>query len=301
MKVFSGYYLARFAHADWLNLMVQATKQDSNVSTLGGSAVAGRGTTIGGRMLFNLPALDGYTQSATFGVDYKKFDQTVNLDATSSAPATTIVTPITYYPIVASYNGTWQDEARKATTALEAGVTFHFRGVGSSDELFNDNRYNASGSFLIFHADVAHTHEIGLGFQTYGRVHGQLADQPLLSGEQQAGGGLDTVRGYREAEEVGDSGVFGTIEFRSPSLLQHVAGVKADLRLLVFGDAGWLKVIDPLPEQKNHFDLASYGGGLTFQLADHFNASVYASVPLKKQGETLADELRVLFQGTLNY
>ena len=301
VKVFSGYYLARFARTEWLNLMVQATKQDSNVSTLGGAAVAGRGTTAGARMLFNLPAFDGYVQSATFGADYKKFDQTVQLDATSTTPATTIVTPITYYPLVASYSGSWQEGLGKPATGIEAGVTFHFRGLGSNDALFNENRYNASGNFLIFRGELNHTRDIGLGFQLYGRLQGQLASEPLLSGEQAAGGGLDTVRGYREAEVVGDSGAFGTLELRSPSLLSHLAGLKAGLRLIAFADAGWLKVIDPLPDQKNHFDLASYGGGATFRLADNFNASVFASVPLKTQGETPADELRVLFQGTLNY
>lgn len=301
VKVFSGYYLARFPRTDWLSVMLQGTKQNSNVSTLGGAAVAGRGTTAGVRLLFNLPAVGDYAQSATLGVDYKKFDQTVNLAPTATTPATTIATPITYFPIVADYTGTWQDTERKVTTEVEAGLSFHFRGVGSSDALFNENRFNAGGSFMIFRAGLTHTRELGLGFQVNGRLHGQIADQPLLSGEQQAGGGLDTVRGYREAEVVGDSGVFGTLELRSPSLLKHVAGLESDWRLVVFTDAGWLKVTDALTDQKNHFDLASYGGGMTVRLGDFFRTSVFATKPLLKQGETKADELRILFQGTLNY
>ncbi len=301
VKVFSGYFLLRSPQVDWINLLVQGTKQDSNVSTLGGSAVAGRGNTVGARLLFNLPPIGDYTQSATFGVDYKHFDQTINLPASGTTPANTLVTPITYYPLVASYAGTWQDADKKVVTEVGAGVSFHLRGLGSNDELFNASRYNASGSFIIFQADLSHTREIGAGFQVFGSLHGQLADQPLLSGEQIAGGGLGTVRGYHEAEVVGDSGAFGTLELRSPSLVRELFGTKAEWRLIAFADAGWLKVINPLPDQKNHFDLASYGIGTRFRLSDQFMATLYASMPLLTQGETPADELRVLFSGTLNY
>jgi len=301
VKVLSGYYLARFRGADWLNLMLQGTKQDSNVSTLGETAVAGRGTTAGLRLLFNLPAIDTYTQSASVGVDYKHFDQTINLGATSSTPASTVVTPITYYPLTANYTGTWQDKAKRGTTEFNAGVTFHVRGTGSSQTDFNNTRFNANGSFIYFHGDLSHTHELPGGFQIFGKVQGQLADQPLLSGEQIAGGGLSTVRGYHEAEQVGDSGLFGTLELRSPSLLKHVGGANAEWRIFAFADAGWLKVIDELPGQKNHFDFASYGLGTRVRLTDYFNSSVIAARPTLKEGETRPDEVRVIFQGTLSY
>ncbi len=42
-KVFSGYYTAKIPGFNDVSLTLQGTKQDSNVSTLGGAAVAGRG------------------------------------------------------------------------------------------------------------------------------------------------------------------------------------------------------------------------------------------------------------------
>jgi hemolysin activation/secretion protein len=299
VKVYSGYWLARFQGAEWLNLMLQGTKQDSNVSTLGGAATAGRGSTVGLRLLFNLPAVDTYTQSATVGLDYKKFDQTLELAPTSTSPATTIVTPITYYPLSADYTGTWP--GKHSTTAFDAGVTFNVRGVGSDEEAFNNSRYNAGGSFIYFHGDISHSHDLGGGLQIFGQLEGQLADQPLLSGEQYAGGGLATARGYHEAEEVGDSGIFGTLELRSPALLKHLGSAKADWRVYAFADAGWLKAIDPLPGQKTHFDFASYGAGTRIKVSDWFSGHVVVSVPQLKEGETEADEVRVIFQGILSY
>ena len=299
VKVFSGYYLARAVGVDWLSLMVQGTKQDSNISTLGDTAVAGRGTTAGLRLLFALPAIDTYTQSATLGLDYKHFDQTIHLPASGSSAAATIITPITYYPLTAGYNGTWTE--KKSTTEFNAGVTFHVRGLGSSSAQFDANRSNADGSFLYFHGDLSHTHELWAGFQIYAKISGQLADQALLSGEQLAGGGLGTVRGYKEGEQVGDSGLFGTLELRSPQLLHTLAGAKADWRIFVFTDGGWLKVIDALPGQKNHFDFASYGIGTRVQWTDYFSGAVNVGVPKLKEGDVLPGQTRVTFQGTLAY
>ena len=51
VKVFTAYYLARFPGIEWLSLLVQGVKQDSDVSTLGGVAVAGRGEILGGRAI----------------------------------------------------------------------------------------------------------------------------------------------------------------------------------------------------------------------------------------------------------
>ncbi|MEI9896428.1 MAG: hypothetical protein WDN28_21840 [Chthoniobacter sp.] len=74
--------------------MILGTKQDSNVSTLGGSAVAGRGEVLGLRALVSLPPGKNFFQSVSFGLDYKHFDQNVTL-----APGTLPVeAPITYYP-----------------------------------------------------------------------------------------------------------------------------------------------------------------------------------------------------------
>ncbi|RFC50500.1 MAG: Hemolysin activation/secretion protein [Verrucomicrobia bacterium] len=299
VKVFSGYYLARFTRPDWLNLMVQATKQDSNVSTLGSTAVAGRGETAGLRALFTLPAEKEFTQSASVGLDYKHFDQKVALAATGTSPAAIILTPITYYPLSASYGATWQKP--HSTTEFNAGLGFNIRGLGSNSAQFGDNRYNADGNFLIFHGDLSHTHDLPHGLQLFGKIQGQIADQPLLSGEQASGGGVGTARGYLEAEQVGDNALFGTLELRSPSLANSIGGKKGEWRVFGFTDAGWLKVNEPLPGQKNHFDFLSLGIGSQLRLLDHFEGSIIAALPLLAQGQTPANSLRILFRGALDY
>jgi len=299
VRVFSAYYLARFRDPDAPSLLIQGTKQDSNVSTLGDVAVAGRGQTLGLRAIFNLPSDREFTQSVSAGFDYKHFNQTVNLGTTSTGAPNVVVTPITYYPLSANYTASWPRE--HSTTEANAGVTFHVRGLGSSSAQFNDNRFSADSSFIYFRGDLSHTRDLPGGLQLFGKLQGQIADQPLLSAEQATGGGLGTVRGYLEGEQVGDNALFGSLELRSPQLVGLFGKIKGDWRIYVFSDAGWLTVIDPLPEQKNHFDFLSYGAGTRMRVADRFDGSFNVSFPKLKQGQTLASDVRVTFQAGLIY
>jgi len=299
VKVYSGYYVQHFAGVDWLSLMLSATKQDSNVSTLGDTAVAGRGKSALVRANFNLPGADGFVQSAGVAFNYKHFDQSINLPASGTTPASVLVTPVTYWPLEGSYSATWQN--KQATTEFNAALAFHVRGLGSNTAEFGTNRYNADANFLIFRGDLARTQELPWGLQLYGKVQGQLADQPLLSGEQASGGGQGTVRGYLESEAVGDSGVFGTLELRSPSLLARVKSFPGEWRVFTFTDTGWLKVSNPLPEQKNHYDFLSWGVGSRVRLFEHFDGTVVASLPILQVGQTKAQDWRILFKAILDY
>ena len=288
-QVFSGYYLMRFADVPWLSLMLSGTKQDSNVSTLGGVAVAGRGEIVGARAIFTLPAAKDFYHSLSFGVDYKHFEENVVLGLTQTQ------TPITYYPISLTYNASWAAKGR--LTELNGGVVFHIRGTGSKQEEFDAKRFNADGSFFYFRGDLSHTQDLPAGFQLYGKVQGQAAGQPLLNSEQFSGGGLSTARGYRESEAVGDSALFGTLELHSPSL-STLIGEKVinEWRVYVFGDAGLLRLNQPLPEQDSRFELASYGVGSRLKVLKHFNGSIDAGFPLISAGQTLADDLLITFR-----
>jgi hemolysin activation/secretion protein len=79
VKVFSGYYLARFPEMSWLSLALQGTKQDSAVSTIGNLAVAGRGEVIGLQAVFVLPGGKEVSHTLTLGLDYKHNEQDVGL------------------------------------------------------------------------------------------------------------------------------------------------------------------------------------------------------------------------------
>ncbi|MFA5952447.1 MAG: ShlB/FhaC/HecB family hemolysin secretion/activation protein [Hyphomicrobium sp.] len=301
-EVYSGSYLARSLGNDWLSLLAYGVKTRSDITTIGGINVLGPGEIIGARAIATLPSLDGFFHSVSVGVDYKRFDQQVRLggDAFSS--------PITYFPIVANYNASWPREG--ALTQLNAGVTWGTRGLGSGPENFDARRAFAEANFIYVRADLAHTHDLPEGFQLYGKLQGQLADQPLVSNEQFSIGGLDTVRGYLESEAVGDNGLVGTIELRSPDIaaaLQKAVGSEtadagskekliSEWRFFAFADAGEVNIRSPLPEQESVFELWSYGVGMNFKMFDHLNGSVVLARPNVDQDGTVAGQERVHFR-----
>jgi hemolysin activation/secretion protein len=135
-----------------------------------------------------------------------------------------------------------------------------------------------------------------LGFQLFARLLGQIADQPLINSEQIAGGGLGTVRGYLEAETLGDNGLFGSLEFRSPSVLSWLGKKEDEWRFYAFLEGGRLTLRNPLPEQASRFDLASYGVGTHIKVQEHFNGSIDLGIPVIGQSNTQVHDLLLTFR-----
>lgn len=301
-EVFSASYLARLPEIDWLNLLVYGVKSSSSVASVGGTNIVGPGQIVGGRAVMTLPGRDNFFQTLSAGVDYKHFDQTVALgtDAFSS--------PVTYYPAVATYGATFQND--KFTTQFNAAITYNLRPFSSDAAEFDAKRYYASPSFTHFNVDVAHTHELPEGFQIWGKLQAQVADGPLVSSEQISAGGLDTVRGYLESEVLGDDGVIGNIEIRSPdigSILQKQMKDETgqgtprfttfnEWRLFAFADAGHVSIQKPLVEQISQFNVWSYGLGSRFKVFNSISGLFVVSMPMTSQTYTRAGDPRFNFR-----
>lgn len=287
--VFSGYYMARVS--DKLSLMLQGTKQDSDVSTLGGAAVAGRGEIIGLRALFDLPGKDDFYQTFALGLDWKSFDEELTTVGVTR-------TPIEYYPISANYGASWTKP--DSFTQANLSLNFHLRGMGADQPEFDAKRYQADGSYIYLRGDLSHTRDLKDGGQLYGKIQGQLSSQPLVNSEQISGGGLGNARGYLEATALGDNGIFGTAEYRTRSFIgsKDEHGKQADeWRLHAFVDAGTLTVLKPLPSQKSFYNFLSAGAGTRFRLHDHYNGSLDIAVPFTDQADAESGEVRVTFRG----
>ncbi|WP_247344643.1 ShlB/FhaC/HecB family hemolysin secretion/activation protein [Bradyrhizobium sp. 61] len=298
--VVSGSYLAR-TEIDWLSVLVYGLTSDSSVATVGGSNVVGPGQVVGGRAVLTLPSRGELFHTLSLGVDYKDFKQSLKLgsDAFDS--------PVTYVPLVGTYGATWQGEGR--LTQLNATITAGLRGIGSSRDEFDAKRFDATASFITLHADISHTQDFAGGFQLYAKLQGQAADQPLVSSEQFSLGGQDTVRGYLESEVIGDYGVAGTLELRTPNLAQYFEqklpnplgeSIKYnafdDIRFFAFADGGNTRIHKPLIDQESHFDLASYGVGMRMKTLRYLNSIVFVGMPLTSQQVTVANHPRFSFR-----
>lgn len=292
-EIYSAYYIARFAQAPDFSLLLTATKQNSDVSTLGGAAVAGRGETAGVRGLFTLPGRGDYFHSLSLGMDFKRFDEDLVIGGE------TFTTPIDYWPMSLSYGGGWLGD--KSFTEVNTSATWNLRGMGSGVQEFDTKRFEADGSFFYLRGDLSRTQDLPKGFEAFGKVQGQATTNPLINSEQLAGGGASTVRGYLESEALGDGGWFLTGEVRSPSLIRST-GEKEDgefereWRFHTFYDVGRLYLNDPLPDQTDVFRLSSWGLGTRFSLLENVEGSLEVAWPLVDQGTTGASDPFMLFQ-----
>ncbi len=297
-EVVSVSYLARLP-VDWLALLAYAVKSNSDVATVGGTNIVGPGQIVGTRAVMTLPGRDGFTQTLSAGVDYKHFFQLVSLNGSGFA------SPVTYFPAVASYTGTFQGE--NFTTQFNASLTSNLRPLSSDHQAFENKRFSASASFTHFNLDISHTQELPEGYQMWGRLQAQKADGPLVSSEQISAGGLDTVRGYLESETLGDDGVTGSFELRSPDIgamlqkqMKDETGQGAprfttfnETRLFVFADAGLVHVQRALSDQIAQSNLWSYGVGARFRMFSAFNGLFALSVPMTDETYTRAGHPRL--------
>src|SRR5688500_15276320 len=99
-------------------LALYSVYSDSNVASVGALNVLGNGVLVGGRYILPLPGSEKFFHTATFGVDYKDFKQTVNL-----LDGGNFNTPISYLPFTVGWDGTWLGEGR--TTKLGLSANFH--------------------------------------------------------------------------------------------------------------------------------------------------------------------------------
>jgi hemolysin activation/secretion protein len=118
------------------------------------------------------------------------------------------------------------------------------------------------------------------------RGSAQLTEDPLLSIEQFAVGGIDTVRGYRENQIVRDLGYAGSIELHIP-LVATVSGRRI-LEVVPFFDIGYGRnASSPAGEEY----LPSVGVGLVYT-NDHVTAQVYYGYELEHDINEESDDLQ---------
>jgi hemolysin activation/secretion protein len=103
------------------------------------------------------------------------------------------------------------------------------------------------------------------------RLQGQYSDTPLVSSEQVVYGGVDSVRGYYEGEQPGDSGAALRAELWAPRW-QPAAAIS--LRALGFADQAALRRLSALPGELGNVRLGSAGFGLRLDSAFGLSASL---------------------------
>jgi hemolysin activation/secretion protein len=288
-EAFSASYLVRFPGRPY-SLQLTGVKNDSTVATFGAGTVLGIGESAGLHGILSLPGSETLTHTLTAGITYKNFIENTTV---------TGQTPVSYYPFDISYSAVVQEE--KAVDQATATVNFAYPRFGSTTGQFNNKRFEGNPQYAYLRADLSREQTLPFGGSAFFRAAGQASSQPLISNEQFAAGGADTVRGYLEAEQLGDDAVLGSFELRSPSLagaLNEEFDGKTfdDFHLLAFVEGAALWIRRPLPGEIPATGLASAGFGSRFKLLGHFNGAVDAAFPLDRGVVTRQGAWRTLFR-----
>jgi hemolysin activation/secretion protein len=286
-EIFAGSYLAPLANSP-VSLLVSGYHSNSNVASLASTTVLGKGYSVGGRAIYQFPNISGLSQSISLGIDFKDVAEKIQI---STTPATSAI--IEYWPITATYN--LQQEGAKTSAKLALSVTVGTPGLGSNTSDFENTRFDARPEFVHVNLDLDETETLWRGFQASQRVVGQIADGSLVSSEEFAAGGLTSVRGYLQAEAVGDEGLTGSLELLTPSLAPSGARWLDSLKVFAFADGGSVWVLLPQVDQTKFFALASAGAGLRLALLRHLTADVALAVPFISGVATHADHPRATF------
>jgi hemolysin activation/secretion protein len=291
-QVLSGTYVAPLPNSNTM-LAAYAVNSKSDVAAVGALNVVGRGTILGLRAISPLRARQKFYHSVTFGIDYKRFRDSVNLIG-----ADTVNTPISYVPMLAQYSATQTGEG--STTQFGVTLNFALRGVlGNNDDEFENKRFNATANYAYLRGEFSRLQALPYGLNLFGKLDGQLATGPLISNEQFAVGGADGVRGYVESEALGDVGLRGELELRKPFDLQERLKVLDESYALAFIDGAHLRVRDPLPGQTQRFTLSGAGVGLRAKAYKHLTLAMDVAYPFRDGPTTKSGDTRAHFR--LNY
>ncbi|WP_231621739.1 ShlB/FhaC/HecB family hemolysin secretion/activation protein [Sphingomonas sp. 37zxx] len=285
----SGSYVAPIAGSGF-SVLGYAVKSNSDVSAVNGIGVLGTGEIYGARGIYSFSTGTGAAtviHQLTAGIDYKIFEESLIVGADEAR------TPIDYFPATVQYSAAKRTERYDLDVSLSAN--FGLRSLSATNEEFGLKRFNASASWFALRTDMGYLHKLRGDWRLGVRLSGQLASGALISNEQFAAGGLDSVRGYFESQDLGDDGASFQLQAESPLLLNKQGPVD-ELRLFAFTDGAVLHLRDPLSSQQATTSLLSVGAGANLRLLGNLNLSSLLAVPLKQTDGVktdIADTVRI--------
>lgn len=285
VEVYSGNYVVPLGDPGHQLVFYGATARSRarlNQSPLpagGGFEIIGNSVVSGFRYTVPFGAVGDMQHQVSVGIDYKHLGRS-QAAIPGGGGSITVSNPVTYTPAFLGYLGVHQNgggitkvtgTARGYIAGLvPQGDTADFQG-DQNDALNKPGlRRFASASFAVLQGGVDRYQPLPYEFSLAARIDGQWTTGPVLPTEEYFAGGMDSVRGYREFEAVGDHAAHGTVEVLTPAVkkwpLEHI---ERSLRFAAFYDTAYLWIQKPLPSQLNHWYLQGTGVGLRFTLSQY--------------------------------
>jgi hemolysin activation/secretion protein/AraC-like DNA-binding protein len=273
---------------------------------------------VGARWSLPLPMMSKVRSSLSVGPDYKNYRidsaQNRTFSATifvpengqtgppftefHSPPTSTsrsIFNSVEYLPLTLLWEGGFGDNWGSTSFSLNQSANYgdllanakNFEALASSTK--------ANGDYYIIQPSLTREQKLPSDYGLRLHADGQWANQPLISNEQFALGGLAGVRGYQDGQLYGDTGWRVQFEPHTPlATVGVVNGVPITARLFAFADYGQLYLIDP-GTRPGRIQELGWGGGLDSSIGAHVDFRVTIGVPALDVPGRNAGEARAYF------
>jgi len=295
----------------------QSTNKLSTTSQDSGRDLTDNGI-LGLRIGKPLPEMAKIKSSLSFGFDFKSFrlasyntnnfvyslnytNQTTGLyDPVQSevhSPQAVRQLSAQYLPFSLRWDAFRPDKYGSTSLGLNASVNLPFDPFsGRSDFEAISGKSQTSGQYVTLTPSFTRDQRIYEEWTMLMRADGQWANEPLISNEQFAVGGVGGVRGYQEGEQYGDRGWRVSLEPRTPVVDVGLVDGTMPMRLRgsVFMDYGQTYFIDS-SGQKSGPALWGTGCGLSITIGNSLDLRLILAWPLMNTPYTTAGSGRVHF------
>jgi len=278
-------------------LAMTAVTSDSEVSAVGDTTVLGEGEFLITRGIFPLRSRRDFRDSLILGVDYKSTTDVTNfsrdvLDDLVRDEQT--ARKIDYFNFTVGYNLTHRWLGGANSYAAEAH--FGLRGFGNNRDEFETKRFKGEPNYLFAKLQAKRKQPLPwLGLSAVTNIRAQLTSDQLVGNEQLSLGGVNSVRGYLETEELADYGVLASVQVDTPQI-QLGRLLNMPLEGFVFWDwgSGWLN--EPLPDEDSHIKISSLGVGARIDGFFGFNGEAGWAHILRDATDTQSGDDSVFFR-----
>jgi hemolysin activation/secretion protein len=200
---------------------------------------SGRGFVVGARLSAYLPRQNNIDQRLALGLESRDYRNDCSIEglpkeACGSAGASVSLLPLSLtYSAQAAGDLTWN-----ASLGLQGNLGAGGEHGGTA--AFQAVRFGSSPHYTVLRLNGGVTLRPTDSSVLQLRASGQATGTPVVPGEQFGIGGSQSVRGYEEREISGDWGAQLSVELGGPNVADSWLGLqRADLRGLLFADAGW--------------------------------------------------------------
>lgn len=261
----AGYHLPLYTLGDSLDFYTSYSDVDSGLVTAGifDLAVSGRGSIFGTRYNQNLPTNGNYQSKIVYGLDYKAYKNSLELENVQ------LGNDITVHPISVGYQGTWVRLNGDANIAVSLVHNIPGGARGGQRD-FELARSNARDDYTALRFASSVTQALPAQWQLRGVVNAQYTRDALIPGEQFGAGGAMSVRGFREREVSDDSGISANLEAYTPPICSG----SWQCRALAFYDNAYLARNHALPGEFEHMTLSSAGLGMRMSYRKNLSVQV---------------------------